>query len=147
MLNKRGSSVKIDVLKINSQESILGGVLKQLCIVAKIKLGYRSFRVSCVFSKYLQNSFSKNYQQASAKLLLKQNMVNVSSRAYYLHTNKNTNFRLCFFLSIVSEVTVRKNSKQTLPQVKKVTVQKLVLRQSLLTIRLKSIVHLPTCSS
>ena len=31
----------------------------------------------------------------------------------------------CFFLSVASEVIVRKNSKQTLPQVEKVTVRKL----------------------
>ena len=33
----------------------------------------------------------------------------------------------CFFLKFGSEMTVRKNSKQTLPQVEKVTVQKLAI--------------------
>ena len=34
---------------------------------------------------------------------------------------------IVFFLSMVSEVTFRKNSAQTLPQVEKVTAQKLVI--------------------
>ena len=47
--------------------------------------------------------------------------------------NKNTNFiftktgRLLFLLSMVSDVTAQKNSKQALPQVEKVTVQELVI--------------------
>ena len=36
-------------------------------------------------------------------------------------------FTVAFFLSMVSEVNVRKNSEQTLPQVEKVTVQILVI--------------------
>ena len=38
--------------------------------------------------------------------------------------------RLFFFLSMVSERTVRKNFKQTLPQVEKVTFQKLFIEFS-----------------